>query len=370
MKKEDNYNNKKKVLVFGLSNNVGGIETFYFEYYKNFDFSKFQIDFAVIGKKIAFENEFLLKNSKVFKLPSEKKHPIKYCREIKKILKNRKYDIVHYNMLSAANILPLVIAKKMEVERIIAHSHNSNIPKGILRKILHCINKKKIFKYANEFLACSDNAGKWLFNGKKFSIVKNVIDINRFIYDEKLRITARKEMQLEEKFIIGHIGRFSEQKNQKFIIYMFAKLIKDMPNAYLIMVGNGNKKKILKLIDKLNLKKYISIIEATNETEKFYNIFDVFILPSKFEGLPIVALEAQSCELPCILSKNISSETKINRNVEFLPIDDYEQWIEAIKKIGNGKKYMMLRSKIFEKEFTVDKKTNKLQQYYLDKNSY
>ena len=153
----------KRILVTGLSSNIGGIETFFMSYYRLLKEDNFKFDFITIDSSIPFEDEILNNNDRVFKLPSFKKNPIGYYRELNKIMNENKYDVLHANMLSAANIFPLKLAKKNGIKKIIAHSHNGGVPSGAVRKFLNKYNKAKIPYYANVYLACSDLAGRWFF---------------------------------------------------------------------------------------------------------------------------------------------------------------------------------------------------------------
>lgn len=318
-----------RILVFGLTDNIGGIETMFMQYYKNLQSEKFCFDFVTIFDSIAFEDEIRKMGSKIYKIVSPKKNPIAYRKQITEILKNNQYDCVYVNMLSAANIVPLQVAKKCGVKKIVAHSHNANTPKGLLRKILHSLNRQKIQKLANIKLACSKKAGDWLFNKKQdYYILNNLVDQEKYSYKKELSDLYRTN---KKQYIIGHIGRFSEQKNQDFILDI-AKMIevKDKSIKF-ILIGKGKNLKHIQYRIRNEKIKNVFISKALNDTSACYSGFDLFILPSKFEGLPVVGIEAQINGVPSIFSSTITRETKISNSCNFIDLDEKE-WVRAICK--------------------------------------
>ena len=174
-------NNAVRVLQIGMHDKIGGIETFLMSYYRNIDREKIQFDFINPYNSLCFEDEIKEMGGKIYNVPFFKRKPIQYYFSLKKIIKNNQYQIVHVNMLSAANIIPLLAAKMAGVKTIIAHSHNNEIPKSFIKKILNKINKKIMFNCSNVYFACSKNAGDWMFEGKKeYRIIRNAIDFKRF----------------------------------------------------------------------------------------------------------------------------------------------------------------------------------------------
>ena len=246
-------------------------------------------------------------------------------------------------MLSAANLIPIKLAKKYGIKKIIVHSHNSNVPKNIIKLLLHQINKNQINKYANTLIACSKKAGDWMFGKNDYTILNNAIDVEKFSYN--IEYSKERPQELKEKKIIGHVGRFCDTKNQEFIIDILTLLNKSSNNYYLYLIGDGeDKEKIKKKIEKYNLNEQVKIINGTKDVYKYYSQFDLFILPSKFEGLPIVGIEAQANGLPCLFSDRITTELKINNNVKFIKIDNADEWAKEIKHIDNRTNEIKLAS--------------------------
>jgi len=319
-----------RVLVIGMHDIIGGVETFLMSYWRHIDKSKFQLDFLSIYPKLCFEDELIEGGAKIHVASDFKKHPLKYARELSKILKEGKYDIVHINMLSAANFIPFIVAKRSKIKKIIAHAHNTGTPKGILRKFLNMFCKKLILSKATDFWACSKKAGKWMFGDDRAKIIRNAIDVKKFSFNETAREKIRKEFSLENKFVIGNVGRFHEQKNHKFLIDVFAEVYKQDKNAVLLLVGDGElKNTIEKKIEGLGLKNAVILAGIRTDVENFYQVFDVFVLPSLFEGLAITLIEAQCAGVAIVASDSVTPEANVTGFLQYLPFN-VEMWVKAI----------------------------------------
>ena len=357
----------KKILVVGLTDNLGGIESFFMTYYRRLSKKKFHFDFVTIFPKIAFQEELEKDGCKIYSLPSFKRHPYLYQKELRKLIKENAYDIVHVNMLSAANILPLKVASSLGVKRVIAHSHNSNIPKGMVRKILHQYNQKKIGRYANTLVACSKKAGDWLFGEDScFTILHNAIEVDKFQYDEKIRRKLRERLKIGDSYLLGHIGRFCEQKNQEFIIEVFRKCKDEKKDIKLLLIGDGeDKEKIKQKVKSLALEDDVIFLDSTIDVYQYYSAFDLFIMPSKFEGLVIVGVEAQANGLPTLFSNKISKEIKANDKVEFLSIQDTTVWKDRILTLATkSQRRHFDREKFKSAGYDINTQTKYLEKIY------
>lgn len=333
-----------KVLVFGMTTNMGGIESFIMSYYKRFDRTKIHFDFLCnTHEKIAYEDDLQKLGSKIFKVSMRSKHPIKYHKEINHFFKKHAsaYDCVWVNVNSLANIDYLKLAKKYGIKRRIIHSHNSQNMDGKLRELLHFYHKKRITDFATDFWACSPLAAKWFYEDNllpQVEIIKNAIDLKRVKFDKQKRVKIREKYNLENNLVIGNVGRLHFQKNQVFALDLLKNLIKENPNIKMVFVGNGpDKEELVKKVNNLNLGKHVIFAGIQKDISGWLSTFDLFLFPSKFEGLPIAGLEAQGNGLPIVASENaIPKEAALNDNLAILSLEDNtEKWCDAILKYSN-----------------------------------
>lgn len=317
-----------------------GIENWLMNIYRNIDREKVQFDFLVHYKKrFDFDDEIESLGGKIFRMSvREDNNLIKYISNLNKFFSEHKeYKVIHAHMPSLAYIY-LGIAKKYNIKYRILHSHNAfcskNI-KGYLKMVL-----SKIAKYnATNLLACSYKAGVFQYGNSEFTLINNAIDVERFSYNYTIRNQVRKELNVEEKFVIGHIGRFNVQKNHVFIINILNQIKKEKNDIHLILVGTGELKETIEaMVKKLELCNNVTFLGSRDDTHKLYQAFDLFILPSLHEGLPVVGVEAQAAGLPILFSEEVTKEVKLTDEIEFLPINKGEGiWKEKILKIRKNK---------------------------------
>ena len=354
--------------------NRGGIESYMMNYYRNFDRSKVQIDFVSIGmKKAAYDEEIEHLGGKIYYIPKKSKNYIKYKKELRKIFKMNDYKIVHTHM-DAMGMTVLKEAEKCNVPIRIAHSHNTqHLTSNFFKLRINEFARKNINKYATHMFACSEKAGRWLFGDECFEngevkLINNAIEINKFLYDDTKRKELRNKFNISNNdIVIGHVGRFDEQKNHKFLISIFKKLI-DIDDSYkLILIGDGHLKfNIKEMVKEFNIENKVIFISSCDNVNEFYNMFDIFILPSLFEGLGIVAIEAQVNGLSCVLSDTIPREVKISNNIKFISLNDEGMWINSIKScdIQNRDRYM--NYELFTRSgYDIKIESKKLQETYL-----
>lgn len=321
----------KKILVVGLSDNIGGIETFFHTYYTHLDRQKYHFDFISVTDKIAFGDTYISNGAKIFKLPHFLKAPVKYCHAMRRIIHSNNYDIIHINMLSAANILPIIAARREKVPRIIVHSHNSDTPSGAMRKILDKVNRHYLKKGDLTKIACGKKAGNWLFGeNSNFQIIYNAIEPKKFKFSKKARMSIRNQLGISNKdILIGNVGRLCEQKNQLFLIELLAKL---SDRHKLLIIGSGEyKDKIIAKAKILGVNNRLFMVENTPDVHEYYSAMDIFALPSVFEGMPIAPIEAQANGLPCICSNSVTREADMG-NATFLELS-IPKWCHAINNI-------------------------------------
>lgn len=325
-----------KVLHSELQANIGGIESFLLNLTKSIDMSNIHFDMLMRGNNQFLEDELKKLGVTIYKVPT---NPIQYYRFVKNLLKTNNYDFVHVHKNSAANIVLPLMVKKYTNSKLIVHSHNTNPSGGSkLAVVLHKLNRNKLIKLSDYRLACSDTAAEWMYGkdykDKQVKIIKNGIIAKDYLYDPKVRKMMRKQLGLEGKFVIGHVGAFREQKNHKFLIDLFAKI--NIPNAELVLVGDGPlKNKIEDQVESLKLENKVKFLGSRNDVNNILQAFDIFIMPSLWEGLSIAAIEAQASGLPTLVSKNFSKETKISDLIAYLSLNQPEKWIDYIQNWFN-----------------------------------
>ena len=362
----------KKIKVAQVIGNAvaGGVESVIMNLYKNIDRDKIQFDFFVEQPStIIDEIEIKKMGGNIIIIPSYKR-PLHYIKELAKLFREGDYDIVHSNM-NALSVFTLKAAKKAGVKIRIAHSHSTSNKKEWLRNIIK--NMLKLFskKYATHYFACSELAGRWLFGNKifnegKIELINNAIDLEKFAFNENVRKQIRKEYNIEDKFVIGHIGRFVEQKNHKFLIDLFNEVQKKYLNAILLLVGDGPLfDKIKQYVDKLGLTEKVIFTGVQKDTSKFYQAMDSFVLPSLYEGLPVVGIEAQANGLPCLFADTISKEVVINDNSSSLSLNNgFDVWVKRIYELGQNIGKRCISNKLKNSKYDIQNESKKLCKLY------
>lgn len=331
---------KTKVLYFIDRMRHGGIQQFAVEIVKNMDKTKCEIDFLLLDDGQTYPLENVLKELDVnfyklkgvwFRTPldmfKQKKALEKFFEE------HHDYKVVHMHS-SSKNFMVLKMAKKYGIQVRIAHSHNIGFQsKNRLKIAIGNIFKEPLKKYATHYFACSKLAGKWLFGDSEVKIIHNAVDYEKFKFNQERRNDLRKELEIEDCLVIGNVGRFTNQKNHTFLVDIFAEIHKKNEKAVLMLVGIGEKEQEIRdKVEQLGLTDCVKFMGFCNNTNELFWCMDVFLLPSLYEGLPVVGVEAQCTGLPCFMSKDvITDEVKIAENVKFIALDkSAEEWAEII----------------------------------------
>ncbi len=315
-----------RILHIGFSQNPGGVENIVMNYYRHIDRKTFQFDFLdMYGEGLAFSEEIHSLGGKIYEVPNYKRHPFAAAKGLYKLLSRINYDFVHIHMQSAANLLPILTSLKHGKEIVICHSHSSSTPKGRIRKLLNAINIKYLRKLPVKKWACGECAGQWMWGDKfdKRNIIPNAIEYQKFEFNKELRARKRKECGFcfDEK-IIGFVGRFGDEKNTFFLLEILEELNKRYGNYKLMTVGgNDLYEEFLKEVERKGLEQTYFSAGIQKNTAEWYQAMDAFLLPSFFEGFPVVAVEAQISGVPCFLSDRISREIAISSEITFLPIE-------------------------------------------------
>ncbi len=355
-----------RILQIGLSYDYGGIESFVINYYKKMDHSHIQFDFInPYNRPLAFEKDIIKLGGIIYKLPDFHKNPLAYKKELSKIIKQ--YSVVHIHMLSASNLIPLKLAKKNGISKIIVHSHNTKA-EGILRTILHYVNYNKIRKMADIYFACSNQAGRWMFGKQvKYTVIKNAIPLQKYCFSEEKRNKIRTELGFKEnETVYGSVGRLNIQKNQLFLIEIFAEILKITPNSFLVIVGVGELyNTIIALTKKLHIDKKVMLLGKRMDVDEIYSSLDCVIFPSLFEGLPLTLVEAQANGLKCYVSKEgVPYETKVIDTFEFISLRKTPQeWAKIITSKTHLRDIEAVKV-LKESHYDIDFESNRLEKVY------
>lgn len=326
---------KIKILhvLHGLHN--GGAEIFVMNVYRVLDQEKIQFDFLLrsANNSESMVEEIHKLGGKIFIMPEFPKKARQHKYEMKKFFREHaeEYEGVHIHANSMLYMEPLKLAKAYQINKIILHSHNINTT-GKLAAAIHKYNRKKIYKYANYYLACSTEAGRWMFENHSFQVIRNGIDGSLYQYNEENRMKIRKELNLEDSFVVGHVGRFHEQKNHGFIIKIFCKVMEGKENARLLLVGSGKEAgRIERELKALGIENKVVVLNDRRDIYQLLSAMDFFLFPSLYEGLSIALLEAEMVNLPCLISNTISDETLISNKVKVMDLSEpAAKWADYI----------------------------------------
>ncbi len=333
----------KKILVFGITDNPGGMESVIMNYYRYMDRDKVQMEFLCNTQKVAYENEILQLGGVIYRIPARKDGIGAFRKALKKFFaeNGNRYTAFWFNTCSLANIDYLKEAKKAGIPCRIIHCHNAANGDSFLRGMIHKLNQKKAIQLATDYWSCSSDANLW-FYGKKdiekrpeYRLINNAIAAKEFVLDENVRTQYRKQLNIENKIVLGHIGRFHFQKNQKFLIPIMKLLKEQNIDAVLLLVGQGDDQKMIKQkVEEEQLQDCVYFLGVRNDIKQLLWAMDVFVFPSVFEGLSLSILEAQAAGLPCVASDQISPKSKVEGNFQFLSLDaPPSKWVEVIVEV-------------------------------------
>lgn len=334
---------KIKILQFPIANSYGGITHYALDNWHRLDKTKFYCDFATMSPKLDFADEIEKTGAKIFYLscyPTQDEATFR--KEFNAILDNG-YDVVHLHTKQWKNFIVEEICKERGVKKVIVHSHSTrcdNNDDELRRQETEIHNRVKAeftVDLATDFWACSSAAADWLFGPQipreRIKIMHNAIDVDKFLFNEEIRQKKRRELGIDDDvFVIGNVGRLCYQKNQELLIRAYANAFGNNPKLNLLIVGEGPLRSEIELLIKdLGVEESVRILGLRYDTNELYQAFDLFALSSRFEGLPITLIEAQTAGLRCLINKTISPEAEISDNCVWVENNECS-FAEAIRK--------------------------------------
>ena len=337
---------KIRVLHFPIRNTNGGVTRSALKFWNYIDHERFQFDFATCSPKLDFEQEIIRQGCKVHYISCYAEQDKKrFCEELREILLQG-YDVLHLNTSWWKSFYAEKVAHEVGIRKIVVHARSTSVDISDDRqRQKELLNHEKLKnditeKLATHFLACSVEAADFMFGSRipreKIKIFHNALDIARYRYDETKRMHVRRRMGLENRFVVGTVGRMGYAKNHRFLVDCFYEIQKRAENAILLLVGSGElEEDIRRQVDQYHICDKVVFTGAVDNTEDCLQAMDVFALPSRFEGLPNVLIEAQTAGLICLSGDAVTREAKITDNVFFLELEK-DRWIDAILRYAEG----------------------------------
>lgn len=354
-----------RVLHIVSSLSLGGVEKLLYNYYININ-NHIKFDIIVHGTNVGIlEKKFTELGVKIYHVTPRKKSIFKNCIDIIKIISSNHYDIVHSH-INEMSFIPLFIATMLRVKNRIAHSHGCKQYNNIFQKIKHRIFVLLCLIFANYFFACSKDAAIWNFGKKKYekgkvNIIYNAINFDLFIYNDFFRRKIRNDLKIINRFILIQVGRIIGEKNYEFTLKIMKEIVKQKKDVTLLIVGDGPEKTtLLNIVKNYELTDYVVFLGEKENVNELLCAADVFLMPSKSEGLGIAAIEAQVNGLVCLVSDALPEDVKISDRLVFIDINDVNKWVEKILNIPEYNRYMTINNDNYD----IKKATEKLEFLY------
>ncbi|MHB8129579.1 MAG: glycosyltransferase [Mobilitalea sp.] len=365
---------KVKILQMPIANTCRGVTQYVLENWKFIDKTKFQFDFVTLSKTLDFAEDLISQGCKIHYLScSSNDNEEQFTIEMKKILEED-YDAIHLHTSYWNGFLVEKLAKEYGCPKIIVHSHSTLVDMSDDRMREKTIKEhndyKKIFPvdYATHFCACSKQAADWLYGEQipknKIKILNNAIDTEQFAFSNDVREDYRTQLGIKDNFVLGHVGKFSYQKNHSILIEIFREVSKRVPKARLMLVGDGPlEEQIYKMAEDYGISDKILFMGIRTDVAQLLQAMDLFLLPSRFEGLGLVLVEAQVAGLKCLASDCIPIESKLTPDITYLP-DSIDVWIKEVIKYSNGYKRKNNEELIEKEGYSLRKQIKVLEQLY------
>lgn len=357
-----------RVLQVVTNMDRGGLESMLMNYYRHIDREKIQFDFLVHRQeRAAFDDEIEALGGRIYRLPRLVPWSKSYLSALNRFFdEHTGYKVVHVHQDCLSSVI-LKAAKQYDIPVRIAHSHNANQDKN-LKYPIKLWYKRSIPEYATNLFACGKDAGDWMFGGASYQIINNAIDVAAYTYDPTKRQEMRRQLDLTDELVVGHVGRFNPQKNHPFLLDIFTSLLKKEPDAVLLLVGGGEgMPKIQAKAQELGIAERVRFLGVRSDVADLMQAMDVFVFPSLYEGLPVTMVEAQASGLPCIISDKVPPGCILTEGlVNIMPLSaSPEAWAEKIltmRAVPRTDRH----EEIAAHGFDITTEAVKLQEFYLN----
>ena len=312
---------------------------------------------------------FQEKNGTIYTINRSAKHPVRYIKQLYKLIRKNQYDIVHAHGNSASLLMEMLSALLGGVKVRVTHSHNTTCSEMLLHKLLSPFFRIS-YTYA---LACGQDAGKWLYGKRQFDVIKNGINVQKYEFSLEDREDLRNELKIkQDDFVIGHVGVMNNQKNHLYLLQVFQMISASVPNTKLMLVGDGkNRSMIEQFISEHHLEDRVVIVGNVNNVAPYLSSMDIIVMPSLYEGLPLALIEEQANGLVCLASDTITRESDISGNVKFISLENENEWKQNIILLHNTINIQQRKScsitaikKIVESGYSIEDEAERVRKLY------
>lgn len=332
-----------RVLQIGMTKNIGGLETYLMQQFDHLDKSKVMYDFVNITSEdeIVFKDKILQAGGRIYGVRSRHSNPIRHYWQWIRLLHHiaQNYKAIVLNSNSITYVFPIFIARFFRIPMRVMHSHNSGFEQkiGLAKRLIIAMNRILLKWGATDYFACSKLAGEWMFGkNSHFTVIPNAIDCAKYQFNESVRNQVRQKLGIQDQFVVGHVGRFTYQKNHSFLMDIFHEIHKRNPQSVLLLVGDAVEDMSFYQAAKAKVQQYqledcVQFLGMRNDVPQLMQAMDCFVLPSKFEGLPVVGIEAQAAGVPCYFADTITREVGLTDLAQYLPLqNNAKQWADRI----------------------------------------
>lgn len=353
-------------IISGL--NHAGTEAVVMNYYRHIDRTRVQFDFLVLSEGEGYyEKEIEELGGKIYKICNFTSNPINCIKQRNAFFKTHHYDVVEIHSPSVLRYAYAKLAKKHGAKKIIYHIHSSVDKDNLLIKFA----RRQVVKYCTQLVACSRLAGKTAYGeGVGFEVVANAIDYKEYMFDGQARDRVRQKYNIaEQDFVIGQVGRYSEVKNHRFSLHLLEELSKKHTNVKMLFKGFGELEESLhEQAEDLGIAdKVVWCKDGDVPTQDCYSAMDMLIMPSLYEGLPMVLVEAQINGIPCIASDNVTQESNLFGNTTYIALSDAKQWLNKIQElIADHVRIQVDNDMVQASGYSIYQETKKREEFYLD----